>query len=228
MKKSPVFRQIWECTIGLVILPVCAAFTLVFYDQIGTISSPATRYSWYFFLGIGGYLFIHIFFPKLNWLYVLGHESMHALAAWITGCQVKGIKVSGKGGHVKADKNNLFIRLAPYLIPAYSLLVLVLFFIASLFVEVGPWQSTFFFLIGLTFCFHLIMTLEILKTEQTDLLESGYLFSMGLIYLVNLTILVIFLQSVTPQLSLLEYLKNSAGKTAEIYFLGYEKITGLF
>jgi hypothetical protein len=94
----------------------------------------------------------------------------------------------------------------------------------SLFVEIGPWQSTFFFLIGLTFCFHLIMTLEILKTEQADLLESGYLFSMGLIYLVNLTILVVFLQVVTPQLSLLEYLKMSAAKTAELFFLGYEKL----
>ena len=222
-----MLRQIWEWTIGLVILPVCAASTLAFYDQIGNISSPATRYSWYFFLGIGSYLFIHIFFPKLNWLYVLGHESMHAMAAWLTGGKVKGIKVSGKGGHVKADKSNFFILLAPYLIPAYSLLVLVIFFVCSLFIDVGPWQSTFFFLIGLTFCFHLIMTLEILKTEQTDLLESGYLFSMELIYLVNLTILMVFLQAVAPQLSLLEYLKVSASKTAELFLLGYEKLSSL-
>ena len=222
-----MLKEILQWMTGIALLPVCAAATMAFYDQVGAVTTPGTRFSWYFFLGVGVYLFIHIFFPRLNTLYVLGHEGTHALAVWLSGGKVKRFRVSSKGGNVTATKSNLLIRLAPYLVPSYSLLVLLIFFGLSLFTSTGPWESLFFFLIGLTFCFHLLMTLEIIKTEQTDLLESGYLLSMGLIYLANLSILMVLLQTITPDLSFMDYLHNISQKTTEWYFWVYNKLSGL-
>ena len=46
----------------------------------------------------------------------------------MSGGKVKSFHVSKKGGAVTVTKTNVFVALAPYMIPLYSLLFLSLFF----------------------------------------------------------------------------------------------------
>jgi hypothetical protein len=51
----------------------------------------------------------------------------------------------------------------------------------------GVWAI--YFLVGLTWCFHLTFTIEVLHTEQSDLRQNGEFFSMMLIFVVNLVLI---------------------------------------
>ena len=60
------------------------------------------------------------------WLYVLGHEFTHALAAMLAGGKVSAFHVSSKGGHVLTDRVNWWIALSPYFVPIYALIWMAL------------------------------------------------------------------------------------------------------
>ena len=57
-----------------------------------------------------------------------------------------------------------------------------------------PWDQLkvwFLVTLGVTYAFHLTLTLRILKTRQTDITDHGYVFSASIILLGNLLVLVI-------------------------------------
>ena len=69
---------------------------------------------------------IFAFLPRTMWLYVLGHEFTHALAAMLAGGKVTAFHVTSKGGHVLTDKVNWWIALSPYFVPIYALIWIAL------------------------------------------------------------------------------------------------------
>jgi len=149
--------------------------------------------SFYFVAGIVSYLaFQWVFFRPIR-TYVFGHELSHALAAWMSGAKVKRFHVSKKGGSVTVSKSNLFVALAPYILPLYALLVMAVYFMASCFHPVlkNYWRL-FLWLLGGTLGFHMALTAYALKMDQPDLKASGKFLSAVIIYLGN-TISIVFL-----------------------------------
>lgn len=140
----------------------------------------------------------------------------HALAAFISFGKVKGFKVSKKGGAVKTDKSNVFISLAPYFFPTYTLIVMLAWFVIGKFWQIGDWIYVFSFGVGFTLAFHFVMTVEFLKTKQPDMIKSGYLFSIALIYLINITIAAAILSFMFSDFSFKGYFENTyvCGKEA--------------
>jgi hypothetical protein len=126
------------------------------------------------------------------WLYVLGHESTHAIWTWIFGGEVKQFKAASTGGHVVATRTNFLIALAPYFFPFYAVLVVVVFFVGDLFwrwrAAYLPW---FHLLLGAAYAFHITLTWEILKRRQTDITSEGRIFSAVVIFLGNALVLLV-------------------------------------
>jgi hypothetical protein len=56
--------------------------------------------------------------------------------------------------------------------------------------------------LGAAYAFHVTLTVHILKTEQTDITSQGYLFSSVIIFLGNVSVLLIGLPLLTTQVSL--------------------------
>jgi hypothetical protein len=159
--------------------------------------------------------------------YVLGHELMHATAAWVSGGKVKAIKVGKKSGHVKTDKVTGFIALAPYLVPVYAILWAILFGAASLFWNMKPWSSLFFLILGSALTFHLAFTVIALKEKQTDLDVLGPLASMNLILLGNITFTVGVIALMIPEVKFLDYLSGGCLYTKEITLSVLNQLFGI-
>ena len=134
---------------------------------------------------------IYCLLPKPMWVYVFGHELTHALWTWMMGGRVKRFKASSKGGHVIVTKNNFIIALAPYFFPLYAILVVLVFVGGHLLWNWRPYEVWFHFLLGAAYAFHLTLTWHILKSSQSDITEHGYLFSAVIIFLGNVTVLLI-------------------------------------
>ena len=59
----------------------------------------------------------------LQYLYITFHELSHALIAVFYKAKIKDIKIKTEYGFVKSNKDYFFIRLAPYVLPLFPLLV---------------------------------------------------------------------------------------------------------
>jgi len=211
------FKRLLKPILGIATLPICVAASLVFYDEISTISAIAYLSHKYFLIGIITYLIVHAVVFKPAYLYIFGHELMHAIAALISGGRVLSFKVSSKGGSVGTTKSNFFIALAPYFFPFYTIVVALLFYIPKLIFNANPPYNIFLFLIGFTLCFHIILTIDFLKIRQTDLLHAGHFFSICIIYIINILIVGLIFSLLFDNMRYLEFAKEICLKSKDIY-----------
>lgn len=155
--------------------------------------------SLYFLIGFAAYLVFQWVFSKPMRTYVFGHELTHAMAAWVTGGEVHHFKVSKKGGSVMVTKPNLFVALAPYMIPFYSLILLVCFYAINFFNPLVAYWKYFLGLLGASVAFHIALTVYALRQNQPDLKSGGKFLSGVLIILGNSLVLVFLLGVLFPQ-----------------------------
>ena len=176
--------------IAVLLLPVCVGAAQALWMVIQHSGSADT--TWVPLLGgAASWIVIYLLLPKPMWIYVLGHELTHAVWAWLFGGRVKKIKVTSSGGHVLITKTNFLIALAPYFFPLYAVLVVAVFAIGHLIWNWRQFLVVFDLFLGAAYAFHITLTAHILKTRQSDITEQGYLFSAVVIFLGNISVLLL-------------------------------------
>jgi len=200
--------------IGLFLLPLCYILTAAFFSALVdafTSQAPgrphfwATVEFWFFSLGLVCWLIIYFGLPKWLTVYVFGHELTHALMVKIMGGRVSEFRFGRDGGYIVSSKINTWIALAPYFIPIYSVFVILLYGIVSLFYDLQPHAELatgiLYGLLGFTWAFHATFTLSMIPRGQTDLAYGGTFFSLTVIYLMNLLVLSLLLVLATRYVS---------------------------
>ncbi len=190
-----------NAVIGIFLLPLAWVWTQTFFmvfSQAVKQNFWATEEFWFF--SLGAVLWVIAFFglPRPVLIYVFGHELTHAVWVWAMGGRVSKFKVSSDGGHIITNKHNFWIALAPYFFPLYSMLVIVVYGAAGLFIDMTPYHRWLYALIGATWAFHITFTLWMIPKGQTDLTYHGTFFSLVVIYLMNLLLLTVFLIVASP------------------------------
>ncbi len=179
-----------KAIIAILLLPLCWGAALTLWKIVR--GSGEADVVWIAALaGAGCWLAIYLLLPKPMWIYVFGHELTHALWTWLLGGRVKKFKASRQGGHVVVTKSNFLIALAPYFFPLYAILVVLLFLGGH---RIWNWRHYlvwFHLLLGAAYGFHLTLTWHILRNEQSDIADQGYLFSAVVIFLGNAAVLLI-------------------------------------
>ena len=222
-----MFPKFLRTFFGIVLIPIAIGTGKAFYDSISGISI----FSNVLFLlerGILFYLLFHVFVIRPVYLYVLGHEFVHVLATWVCGGKVVSFNVSPSGGNVVTSKTNFFIELSPYFIPIYTILLGPVYLLLDA-IDKEPTHMSliFIFLVGVTLAFHFVMTSEALRIQQPDIIKSGLIFSMVLIFIGNLLIIMAVFCPLFDSLSFISFIKDSASKSGEIYSHIYGKIINL-
>ena len=202
--------------LGLAAVPIAVIASIVLYHQVGLVQQLSKNQS-YFLAGIVIYLVVHSIFYKPAYLYILGHESTHALFTWLCGGRVTSFRATFRGGRVTTTKSNFLITLGPYFFPVYTVLISCAYFFVSLFSETGRPASVFIFLIGFSWAFHIVLTIYFIKMEQPDIMKMGTLFSIVLIYVINLIIVAFILGLFFPEISFLGFAKDACQESAEFY-----------
>jgi hypothetical protein len=184
--------------LALLLLPVCAGAALTLRRVVAT--GGGAELTWVPFLaGAACWLVIYLMLPRPMWVYVFGHELTHVLWTWLFGGEVKKFKATAAGGHVVVTKTNFLIALAPYFFPLYAVLVVALFALGNL---LWGWRHHlvwFHLSVGAAYAFHVTLTLQALRTEQTDITGQGYLFSAVVIFLGNVLVLLLGIPLLTAR-----------------------------
>jgi hypothetical protein len=132
------------------------------------------------------WLLIFILLPRPVRSYILAHELTHALWGILRGARVKNIKVAKEQGSVTLTRTDFLITLAPYFFPLYTFIVIVAYYILSIFFEMQRYELVWLGLVGFSWAFHVCFTITTLMQEQSDIKGCGYLFSYTVIYVANL------------------------------------------
>lgn len=212
-----MLKRILKLLLGIFIIPVCIGVSVGLYEQLSRIKAVSYYHQKYFVMGIVAYLVVHAVVFKPSYLYIFSHELMHAVATLLSGGKVRSFKVSPQGGSVAVTKSNLFIALAPYFFPFYTIVITLIFFAAKLLLDSGISYNPFLFAIGFTLAFHIILTVDFLKIRQTDLMHAGYLFSICLIYMVNIMVIGLIFSLLFSNVTFTEFLQDTYFKSRDIY-----------
>lgn len=129
--------------------------------------------------------------------YVLGHELTHAIWGLMFGAIPSDLRVGEGGGSVRLTKSNMLITLAPYFFPFYTFVVIVCALVTLLFVQPLPFLPAWMFLVGFTWAFHVLFTLETLGRRQPDVKLYGRVFSWTFILVANVLIVIAWLAAAT-------------------------------
>ena len=202
--------------LGLAAVPIAVVASIVLYQQVGLVQHLSKNQS-YFLTGMVVYLVVHSIFYKPVYLYIVGHELTHALFTWICGGRVTSFRATFRGGRVTTTKSNFLITLGPYFFPVYTVLISCVYFFISVFSEAGRHASVFIFLIGFSWTFHIVLTIYFIKMEQPDIINMGTLFSIALIYIINLIVVVFILGLFFPEISFLSFVKDACRENGKFY-----------
>ncbi len=223
-----MFSRFLKTLIGILLIPIAIGTGKAFYVLISDVSLISNVFR-LLERGVLLYLLFHVIVIRPVYIYVLGHELVHVLATWICGGKVVSFSVAPSGGNVVTSKTNFFIELSPYFVPIYTILLGPVFLLLRATGQEVPFMTAIFiFLVGVTLAFHFVMTSEVLRMQQPDIVKSGLVFSLVLIFVGNLVIVMAVFCPIFDGLSFVSFIKASASNSAEIYRLLYDKGTELY
>lgn len=187
--------------LGVALLPMCWGVVRTFVDAVMVAagdSGGVTAEAIALLGGMVAFALCWMSVPHPVKTYVLGHELTHAIWGLLFGAVPSRLRVSASGGSVNLTKSNMLITLAPYFFPFYTFLVVVTALVTSAFIRPLPWLPLWMFMVGFTWAFHVLFTLETLAQRQPDVKLYGRIFSWTFIFLANVALVLVFLASVTP------------------------------
>ncbi len=211
--------------IGIVLLPACWGVVRTFVDSI-LVAGGASGLSAEALSLLGGVAAFALCWMALSHpvrAYVLGHELTHAIWGLLFGAVPSKLRVSENGGSVSLTKSNMLITLAPYFFPFYTFVVIVAALVTYAFIRPLPFLPLWMFVVGFTWAFHVLFTIETLSQKQPDVKLYGRVFSWVFIFLANIAIVLVWLAATTP-LSFAQLGGFLVRYTASAYAVTYQAI----
>lgn len=187
--------------IGLLLVPACWGLTRALADAIlfaNGATEGLTAESVALLGGLAAFVLCWMALPRPVRTYVFGHELTHALWGLLFGARPSDVRVSAAGGSVRLTKTNVIITLSPYFFPFYTFVVIVAALVTAAFLRPLPFLPLWMFLIGFTWAFHVLFTLQTLTQRQPDVRLYGRVFSWTVIYIVNVLAVLVWLAATTP------------------------------
>ncbi len=142
-----------------------------------------------FLAGFAGGLLFFGFVCACRPFYVFGHELTHWFAAKLCLRRTGKFRVGLESGSVAVENPNMFIILAPYFVPFYTLVWIGGFGIWRFSQGGVPgWTESFLLLagIGCTAAQHVVLTVQALRVGQADLNFHGRFLSLAFILFGNI------------------------------------------
>ena len=186
--------------LGVALLPMCWGVVRAFCDSVVAAAGESGGITAESIALLGGMLAFALCWmsvPHPVKTYVLGHELTHAIWGLLFGAVPSRLRVSESGGSVNLTKSNMLITLAPYFFPFYTFVVVVAAIVTYAFIRPLPWLPLWMFMVGFTWAFHVLFTIETLSQRQPDVKLYGRVFSWVFIFLANVALVLVFLAAVT-------------------------------
>ena len=150
--------------LGVCLLPFVYSATMAFLNEGMALDKAANAY---FFSGIIGFLIVYLFVYEPVIIYTKGQKILELIFRFFTP----------------------LVKVAPYLLPIYTILLLVFYPLYTLLDKSANPLKAFMFLFGFSIAMHLVFSARSLRSKQGDFLKSNYIFGFSFVYILNIAIL---------------------------------------
>lgn len=190
-----IFWSILKIIGFLLILPLIMAFFIAFQTQI--LSLPVNKEAWVLW-GAGSYIALNLFVYDF-----------------------KNVYDSGKS---LVEKMLTFFKPAGYVVPIYTIFLIILFVFALILGRGASLQPYFLFAIAFSLAMHLVLTAHEIYQSDDSVLKAHYFFVFGSILIANLFIMSLLLAWVIPEYSFVGFSKSLASHASHLYTSVYRAL----
>lgn len=178
--------------LGVCLLPFVYSTSVAFLNEFSLIEISLQRYFW---SGAITFLIVYLFVWEPVIIYVKGQKLLEIIFSFFKP----------------------LVRVAPYLLPVYTIVLFTAYLIVSLITKSSePLQYTLF-LTGFTAALHLVFSAKSLRSKQGDFLKGNYIFGFSFVYILDLFIASLFLNFVFDKFSFVNFANNSFNTAANIF-----------
>ncbi|MFA5157232.1 MAG: hypothetical protein WC532_07635 [Candidatus Omnitrophota bacterium] len=181
---------------GVFLLPFVYGSTVAFLKQFNGVTSTGQTFFW---SGAISFLLVYLFICEPLSIYTRGHKILEWVFSFFRP----------------------LVKVAPYLLPIYTILLGVLYLIIASVAKSADLTNNFVFLFGFTLSLHLVFSAKTLRSKKGDFLKGNYIFGFSFVYITSILILSFFLSLSFEKFSFVS-LSNQA------YQIGRGIIIGVF
>ena len=190
-----VFWSIIKIFGFLLILPLIIAFLIAFQSQI--LLLPVNKEAWVLW-GAGFYVVLNLFVYDFKSVYDFGKSLV--------------------------EKVLTFFKPAGYIVPIYTIFLIIINVIAWILGRGAALQPYFLFAIAFTLAMHVILTAHEIYQSDNSILKSHYLLTFGALIVVNLFVISLLLAWAIPEYSFVGFIKSLASQTLHFYKFIYKAL----
>ena len=179
--------------------PVVYASGVNFYQHLNGYPAPHGEF---FRWGMYAFLLVFLFLHRFEKMYQAGQSAMMELFKFL------------------APLNYALTRV----IPVYTLLLFVVFFIWGKLHDLSLYIHYFQFFAGFFFMMHILLLARELQDEESSFIKPSYLFQMSLYFVFSLCVMVLLLDLVVWQSTFLQFGSDVLADARDIYLVVIHKI----
>ncbi len=188
---SRVFSVI-KLVLGIALLPFVYSFTRSFLYEFNAVDAAFQQYFW---AGVISLLLVYLFVWEPAVIYGRGYRLVELIFAFFKP----------------------LVKVAPYLLPIYTIVLFLLFVILFYIFRVGDCLSYFVFLFGFSLALHLVFSAKAIRGRKGDSLKANYIFGFSFVYILNIFLLALILNLIFNRFSLVNFLNNSFQLAASVF-----------
>lgn len=198
-QSSSKFFGVIKFLLGICLLPFVYGISVSFLSALSYVDKAQQSYFW---AGLATLLFVYFFIWEPEPLYNTGHKLLEASFSFVQP----------------------MVKVAPHLIPIYTIVLLAVYNILSIFIHDTWLKGLTVFLIGFTIALHLIFSARSLRSKSDDLLKANYIFGFSFFYILNLAILGLVFGSVSQQFSLFNFFSDFIQNGSAVFALIFKQL----
>lgn len=185
--------------LGICFLPFVYSASIAFLNEFSLIQKSLQHYFW---SGIAALLIIYLFVWEPAIIYAKGQKVLELIFNFFKP----------------------LVRVAPYLLPIYTIILFAVYALLSLIVK-SDWLIEYvIFLFGWTIALHLVFCAKTMRSKKSDFLKGNYIFGFSFIYIINLTLLAFFLNFAFNEFSVLKFCDNTFSAAKNIFCAVFKQL----
>ena len=185
--------------LGISLLPFVYSVSAIFLKEFSVTREALQGYFW---SGVISFLVIYLIIWEPAIIYTKGHRLLELIFQFFKP----------------------MVRVAPYLLPIYTIVLLIIYEILSLTVKSSWLIDYMVFLFGFSIVLHLVFSAKSIRSKKGDFLKANYIFGFSFIYIINMLLLAFCLNLILKEFSFVRFFNGSFQFAKDIFYAVFKQL----
>jgi hypothetical protein len=185
--------------LGICLLPFVYSFSIAFLNEFARLGKSSQHNFW---SGLFTFLIIYLFVWEPAIIYAKGQKLLEIIFNFFKP----------------------MVKVAPYLLPIYTIVLFIIYGLLSLVVSSGWLLRYSMFLFGFSIALHLVFSAKTTRIKKSDFLKANYIFGFSFIYIVNIFILAFCINLIFKEFSFVNFFNASFQITKGIFYAAFKQL----